>query len=64
MHVIAGSHGGREPFVPVAIINAARYKAHKEADHPVLTGLKMYKTLIDTGATSSMISHWLYMYLI
>ena len=56
MPCIRGNHNGRAARIPVAIVDAARYKRHKEAAAPVLAGVKPYVALIDTGATSTMIS--------
>lgn len=56
MPCIRGNHNGRAALIPAAIIDAGKYKRHKEASAPLLTGVKPYRALIDTGATSTMIS--------
>jgi hypothetical protein len=58
MHMLSirGRHNGRAALIPAAIIDAARYRRHRDAAAPVLSGVVAYRALIDTGATSTMIS--------
>ncbi len=56
MPYIHGRHNGRAALTDVAIIDAARHREHRESRRPVLHGVKRYKALIDTGATSTMIT--------
>jgi hypothetical protein len=56
MPSIQGIHDGRAAVVPVAIVDAARYREHKQSAEPVFYGAKPFKALIDTGATSTMIA--------
>ncbi|HXA26615.1 MAG TPA: hypothetical protein VNW90_30365 [Acetobacteraceae bacterium] len=37
-------------------MDAARYVEHKQSNEPVLRGVRAFKALIDTGATSTMIT--------
>lgn len=56
MPSIQGRHDGRAAYVEVAIVDAARYQEHKQSQNPVLTGVRPFRALIDTGATSTMIT--------
>ncbi len=56
MPCIQGKHYGRAALIDVAIIDAARHREHKQSQRPVLAGVKPYTALIDTGATSTMIT--------
>jgi hypothetical protein len=56
MPFIQGRHNGRAAYVEVAIVDAARYQEHKQSQEPVLTGVRPFRALIDTGATSTMIT--------
>lgn len=56
MRYIQGRHNGRAAIVQVAIIDAAKYREHKQSQKPLLTGTTSYSALIDTGATRTMIS--------
>lgn len=56
MPSIQGSHHGRAAFVEVAIVEAARYLEHKHSREPVLRGVHPFMALIDTGATSTMVT--------
>ncbi len=56
MPLIQGRHNGRAAVVPIAIIDVAKYRGHKFSNAPVLPGTKPFRALIDTGATSTMIS--------
>jgi hypothetical protein len=56
MPCIRGEHYGRSALVQVAIIDAARHKAHRESGAPVLSGVRPFLALFDTGASSTMIS--------
>jgi hypothetical protein len=51
-----GTHDGRAAFIEIAIIDAAKYREHKESRRPFLRGVKPFKALIDTGATTTMIT--------
>jgi gag-polyprotein putative aspartyl protease len=52
-----GSHDGRAAFIEVAIIDAAAYHQHKQSGRPFLRDVKPFKALIDTGATTTMVTH-------
>jgi hypothetical protein len=56
MPYIQGTHDGRAVLIRVAIIDAARHREHKQSRNPVLRGVRPYRALIDTGATSTMIT--------
>jgi gag-polyprotein putative aspartyl protease len=56
MPSISGNHNGRAAYVEVAIVEAARYHEHKQSREPVLRGVRPFKALIDTGATSTMVT--------
>lgn len=56
MPSIAGRHDGRAAVTPVAIIDAGAYRDHRALEHPVLRGSAIYKGLIDTGASRTMVS--------
>src|ERR1700722_16024357 len=56
MPYIQGVHDGRAAFIQIAIVDAARYREHKQSKNPVLHGVRPFKALIDTGATSTMIT--------
>lgn len=56
MPLIQGTHEGRVATVTVAIIDAAKYKEHKQSDNPVFQGAVPFRALIDTGATTTMIA--------
>jgi hypothetical protein len=56
MPYIQGRHDGRAAFVQVAIVNAARYVEHKQSQNLVLHGVRPFRALIDTGATTTMIT--------
>ena len=56
MPLISGRHDGRSAIVPVAIIDAASYAQHKRLEHPYLANSARFDALIDTGATTTMIS--------
>jgi hypothetical protein len=56
MPSIQGRHDGRAAYVEVAIVDAARYREYKQSQEPVLTGVRPFTALIDTGATSTMIT--------
>src|ERR1700677_3927017 len=51
-----GTHDGRAAFIEIAIIDAAKYRKHKQSKRPILRGVKPFKALIDTGATTTMIT--------
>ena len=56
MPYIQGRHEGRAAFGEVAIVDAAKYVEHKQSRNPVLRGVRPFRALIDTGATSTMIT--------
>ena len=56
MPYIHGRHDGRSAITPVSIIDAARYREHKQSKKPILKGLTPYRALIDTGASCTMIA--------
>ena len=56
MPSIQGIHNGKAVIVTIAIIDAAKYKEHKEAGAPIIKGVQPLRALVDTGATSSMIA--------
>ena len=56
MPYIHGEHNGRAAIIDIAIIDATRHRDHKQSRNPVLSGVRPFKALIDTGATSTMIS--------
>ena len=57
MPLIQGNHNGRAAIVTVAIVDAAKYKEHKQSDNPVFQGAVPFRALIDTGATRTMIAN-------
>jgi hypothetical protein len=56
MPFIQGKHDGRAAITRVAIIDAARYREYKQFRQIAIKGAKPYSALIDTGATSTMIT--------
>jgi predicted aspartyl protease len=56
MPLIQGLHNGRAATIQIAIIDVAKRIEHKESNDPVLKGVKPFRALIDTGATSTMIA--------
>ena len=56
MPLIQGAHNGRAAVTTIAIIDAAQYSEHKTSNESILKGAVPFKALIDTGATSTMIS--------
>jgi hypothetical protein len=56
MPLIRGRHNGRAAVATVAIVDAAKYKEHKQSDNPVFQGAVPFRALIDTGATRTMIA--------
>jgi hypothetical protein len=56
MPLIQGAHEGRAAIVTIAIVDAAKYKEHKQSDNSVFQGAVPFRALIDTGATSTMIA--------
>ena len=56
MPLIRGSHNGRAAIVTIAIVDAAKYKEHRQSAQPVFKGALPFKALIDTGATRTMIA--------
>ena len=56
MPLIQGYHSGRAAVIPVAIIDVAKYREHKSSNEAIFRGAKPFHALIDTGATSTMIS--------
>jgi hypothetical protein len=56
MPLIQGHHNGRAAVIPVAIIDVAKYREHKISNASIFKGAKPFHALIDTGATSTMIS--------
>ena len=54
--MIQGTHDGRAATVTVAIVDAAKYKEHKQSEKPVFQGALPCRALIDTGATSTMVA--------
>jgi hypothetical protein len=56
MRFVDGRHGGRQALTEIAIIDAAKYKSHRETGAPVSTGIGRFRALIDTGATDTMIT--------
>jgi hypothetical protein len=56
MPYLQGRHEGRAAFIEVAIVDAAKYIEHKQSKNPVLHGVRPFKALIDTGATSTTIT--------
>jgi hypothetical protein len=56
MPLIQGRHNWRAAVIPVTIIDVAKYREHKTSNAPVYQGAKPFNALIDTGASSTMIS--------
>ena len=56
MPLIQGHHNGRAAVIPVTILDVASYRQYKNSKAAVLKGAKPFRALIDTGATSIMIS--------
>src|ERR1700736_630926 len=56
MPLIQGAHDGRAATVTIAIVDAAKFKEHKQSENPVFQGATPCRALIDTGATSTMIA--------
>lgn len=55
-YVVNGRHDGRTAIVPVAIIDVSKREQQRKSDKELLEGVNPYKALIDTGATSTMLS--------
>lgn len=55
-HVVSGSHDGKSIITTVAIIDVSVRKRHLESNASLLSGIKPYRALIDTGATTTMLS--------
>ena len=53
---IHGRHDGRAAITSVSILDAAKYREHKQSKQPIYHGVTPYRALIDTGATFTMIS--------
>lgn len=56
MPSIQGNHYGRAAIIQVAIYDAARYDEHKQSKQRIFRRAQPFRTLIDTGATFTMIS--------
>ena len=56
MPSIQGRHGGHSAVIRVAIYDAAKYNQHRQSNEPLFRGAQPFRTLIDTGATTTMIS--------
>jgi hypothetical protein len=56
MPYLHGRHEGRQAILEIAIIDAAKHREHKQSSNVVLRGVKPFKALIDTGATTTMIT--------
>ena len=56
MPLLQGRHEGRAAIVTVAIVDAAKYKEHRQSGNPVFQGAAPFRALIDTGATRTMIA--------
>lgn len=56
MPLIQGRHDGRAATIPVAIVDVAKYREHKISANDIFKGAKPFRALIDTGASSTMIS--------
>jgi len=56
MRFFEGRHDGRQAITEVAIIDVAKYKEHKESKVQILSGVSPFRAVIDTGATSTMIT--------
>jgi hypothetical protein len=56
MPSVNGEHDGRQIITDVAIIDVAKYKEHKASNNLILSGVRRYRALIDTGSTSTMIT--------
>jgi hypothetical protein len=56
MPLIQGTHDGRAATVIIAIVDAAKFKEHKQSENLVFQGATPCRALIDTGATSTMIA--------
>jgi hypothetical protein len=56
MPFVEGRHDGWQAITDIAIIDAAKYKEHRESRNDVLAGVRPFRALIDTGATTTMIT--------
>ena len=56
-YVVNGRHDGRTVITPVAIIDVSKREQQRKSREELLEGVNPYKALIDTGATSTMLSN-------
>jgi predicted aspartyl protease len=56
-HVVTGRHDGRSVITPIAIIDISKREQQKKSNKELLEGVNPYRALIDTGATSTMLSN-------
>lgn len=56
MPSIQGEHRGRAAIIDLAVLSADGYVQHKQSSSPVLSGVRPFRALIDTGATRTMVS--------
>jgi len=56
-YVVNGRHDGRTAITPVAIIDISKREQQKKSNKELLEGVNPYRALIDTGATSTMLSN-------
>jgi predicted aspartyl protease len=56
-HVVTGRHNGRYIITPIAIIDISKRDQQKKSNMELLEGVNPYRALIDTGATSTMLSN-------
>jgi len=56
MPSIHGAHDGRAAIVTIAIVDAVKYREHRQGGNSVFQGAVPFRALIDTGATRTMIA--------
>jgi hypothetical protein len=56
-YVVSGHHDGRSVITPIAIIDISKREQQKKSNKELLEGVNPYRALIDTGATSTMLSN-------
>jgi hypothetical protein len=54
--VVPGTHDGRTVILSIAIIDKSKRLSHIKSGKELLSGVKPYRALIDTGATTTMIT--------
>ena len=56
MPLIQGAHDRKQAIATIAIVDATKYKEHKQGDRSLFQGAVPFNALLDTGATQTMIT--------